>query len=252
MRTGPTASYRTSSRHGCTTAPSAPPRVAGGSAGRWPPRAAPARGCPCSSSCTAGGRTTRRCSGGAGWRWTASSPTPYDAACRRSRSPAWTAARPTGTTGRAGTGRRRWWSRSLLPRLERQGLDTTRLALTGWSMGGFGALHLADVLGADRVRAVAAMSPALWHSYDDTAPGAYDDAADFRRTTVLGRQDGLAGIAVRVDCGKGDPFYATTRDYVAGFEHPPAGGFERGDHDSGYWRRIAPRVLRFVGEALGR
>lgn len=47
----------------------------------------------------------------------------------------------------------------LLPRLDRQGLDTTRLALTGWSMGGFGALHLAGVLGPDRVRAVAAMPP---------------------------------------------------------------------------------------------
>lgn len=140
----------------------------------------------------------------------------------------------------------------LLPRLDRQGLDTTRLALTGWSMGGFGALHLAGVLGGSRVRAVAAMSPALWHTYDDTAPGAYDDAADFRRTTVLGRQDDLAGIAVRVDCGKGDPFYATTRDYVEEFRDAPSGGFERGDHDSGYWRRIAPRVLRFAGEALGR
>ncbi len=140
----------------------------------------------------------------------------------------------------------------LLPLLDRQGLDTTRLAFAGWSMGGFGALHLAGSLGRPRVRAVAAMSPALWHRYDDTAPGAYDDAADFRRTTVLGRQEDLAGIAVRVDCGKGDPFYATTRDYVAAFDERPAGGFERGDHDSGYWRRIAPRVLRFVGEALAR
>lgn len=138
----------------------------------------------------------------------------------------------------------------LLPLLGRRGLDVTRLAFTGWSMGGFGALHLAGTLGSARVRAVAAMSPALWHAYDDTAPGAYDDAADFRRTSVLGRQDDLAGIAVRVDCGQGDPFYATTRDYVAGFAHAPAGGFERGDHDSGYWRRIAPRVLRFTGEAL--
>lgn len=140
----------------------------------------------------------------------------------------------------------------LLPLLGRQGLDTTRLALTGWSMGGFGALHLAGALGAEGVEAVAAMSPALWHSYDDTAPGAYDDAADFRRTTVLGRQEDLDGIAVRVDCGMGDPFYATTRDYVHGFAEQPGGAFARGDHDSGYWRRIAPGVLRFVGEALAR
>lgn len=68
----------------------------------------------------------------------------------------------------------------------------------------------------------------------------------------MGRQEQLAGIAVRVDCGKGDPFYANTRDYVDGFAagERPAGGFALGDHDSGYWRRIAPGVLRFLGSAL--
>ncbi|KRB78533.1 hypothetical protein ASE01_04540 [Nocardioides sp. Root190] len=138
----------------------------------------------------------------------------------------------------------------LLPRLEESGLDTSRVAFTGWSMGGFGALHLASRLGPDRVAAVAAMSPALWHRYADTAPGAYDDASDFEQVTVLGRQDELDGIAVRVDCGKGDPFFATCRDYVEGFARRPAGRLELGDHDSGYWRRIAPGVLRFLGEAL--
>lgn len=140
----------------------------------------------------------------------------------------------------------------LLPLLEKQGVSTARIGFVGWSMGGFGALHLAAALGPERVAAVAAMSPALWHRYDDTAPGAYDDAADFEQVTVMGRQERLAGIGVRVDCGKGDPFYARTRDYVEGFpeRQQPAGGFELGDHDSGYWRRIAPDVLRFLGGAL--
>ncbi len=138
----------------------------------------------------------------------------------------------------------------LLPRLAEAGLDTGRIGFVGWSMGGFGALHLGSVLGSDRVAAVAALSPALWHDYDDTAPGAYDDAADFERVTVMGRQRELDGIAVRVDCGKRDPFYATSRDYVEGFADPPAGGFQLGDHDSGYWRRMAPRVLAFLGGAL--
>lgn len=138
----------------------------------------------------------------------------------------------------------------LLPRLTDAGLETGRIGLVGWSMGGFGALHLGSVLGPDRVAAVAALSPALWHEYDDTAPGAYDDAADFARVSVMGRQRELDGIAVRVDCGKGDPFYATSRDYVDGFAVPPAGGFQLGDHDSGYWRRIAPPVLAFLGGAL--
>lgn len=138
----------------------------------------------------------------------------------------------------------------LLPRLAERGLDTGRVGFAGWSMGGFGALHLARTLGPDRVAAAAAMSPALWHRYDDTAPGAYDGSADFERVTVMGRQAELDGIAVRVDCGKGDPFFNACRDYVEGFEQRPAGRLQFGDHDSGYWRRIAPGVLRFLGEAL--
>lgn len=138
----------------------------------------------------------------------------------------------------------------LLPRLVDAGLDTRRVGFVGWSMGGFGALHLGASLGPGRVAAVAALSPALWHDYDDTAPGAYDDAADFERVSVMGRQRELDGIAVRVDCGKGDPFYANCRDYVDGFADRPAGGFQLGDHDSGYWRRVAPRVLAFLGGAL--
>lgn len=138
-----------------------------------------------------------------------------------------------------------------LPLLQDHDLDTGRIGLIGWSMGGFGVLRFASLLGADRVPAVAAMSPALWRDFDDTAPGAYDDRADFDATTVMGRQRELDGIAVRVDCGEGDPFYAASKEYVDGFDRRPAGAFELGDHDSGYWRRIAPSVLAFLGEALG-
>lgn len=139
-----------------------------------------------------------------------------------------------------------------LPLLDRRGLDVTRLAFFGWSMGGYGALRLAGLLGRDRVAAVVAESPALWHDFDDTAPGAFDGPSDFADTTVFGRQHELDGIPVRIDCGEGDPFYDATRDYVSGFDDPPAGGFQPGDHDIGYWRRMAPAQLRFLGEAFAR
>ncbi len=137
----------------------------------------------------------------------------------------------------------------LLPLLAEQGLDTSRVALLGWSMGGFGALHLTPRVGS-ALRGVAVMSPALWHRYTDTAPGAYDDAASFAALTPFGREAELDGVPLRVDCGEGDPFYAATRDYVAGFSPRPAGGFTRGDHDLGYWRRVLPDQLRFLGRAL--
>ncbi len=137
-----------------------------------------------------------------------------------------------------------------IPLLADQGLDVARVGFLGWSMGGYGALRLAGMLGRDRVAGVVAESPALWHEYDDTAPGAFDEPADFADATAFGRQETLDGIPVRIDCGEGDPFYAATRDYVRGFDTPPAGGFQPGDHDIGYWRRMAPAQLRFLAAAF--
>ncbi|WP_144751069.1 alpha/beta hydrolase [Curtobacterium pusillum] len=137
-----------------------------------------------------------------------------------------------------------------LPLLARRGFDTARLAFTGYSMGGYGALHLAGVVGSARVRAVSAISPALWTSAGDTARGAFDDAEDFRANTVLGRQRSLDGIAVRVDCGTGDGFEPAVRTYVDGFSTAPAGGFEPGGHTTAYWRRMAPQQLTFLARHL--
>lgn len=137
-----------------------------------------------------------------------------------------------------------------LPLLAGHGLHVARVGLLGWSMGGYGALSLAGRLGRDRVAGVAAMSPALWHDFDDTAPGAFDDAEDFAAATVFGREGLLDGIPVRIDCGEGDPFYAATRDYVEALGDPPAGGFEPGNHDLGYWRRMAPAALRFLARSF--
>jgi dienelactone hydrolase len=138
-----------------------------------------------------------------------------------------------------------------LPLLAGRGLDTGRVGFLGWSMGGYGALVLAARLGRDRAAAVAAESPALWHDFEDTSPGAFDDASDFADATAFGRQQTLDGIPVRIDCGEGDPFYAAVRDYVGGFDVPPAGGFQPGGHQPGYWRRMAPPQLRFLARAFG-
>lgn len=138
----------------------------------------------------------------------------------------------------------------LLPLLARHGLRTDRVGLMGWSMGGFGALSLAGRWGADRVAAVVAESPALFRSYQDATPGAYDDPADYASVTVFGRQDELAGIPLRIDCGTADPFLDATRAYVESFPTRPAGVFSEGGHDVGYWRSMAPAQLRFLARAF--
>ena len=101
-----------------------------------------------------------------------------------------------------------------------------------------------------RVTAVVAESPALFRSYQDATPGAYDDPADYASVTVFGRQEELAGIPLRVDCGTADPFVDAARAYVESFPTRPAGAFTEGGHDVGYWRSMAPAQLRFLARAF--
>jgi enterochelin esterase-like enzyme len=138
----------------------------------------------------------------------------------------------------------------LLPLLGRHGLDTDRLGLIGWSMGGYGALRLGGILGAPQVRAVVAASPAIWSDPDDASGSGFAGSEEYERFTVVGRQGDLDGIAVRIDCGTGDPFYRDVQDYVDGFDGSVTSTFQPGGHDAGYWRRMLPAELAFLGEHL--
>ncbi|WP_052711194.1 alpha/beta hydrolase-fold protein [Pseudofrankia sp. DC12] len=135
----------------------------------------------------------------------------------------------------------------VLPRLAAQGLRTSRVAAFGWSMGGYGALLLSE-RHPDLVVAVAASSPAMWRTYGASAPGAFDSAADFGAHQVLGEPP-AAGVAYRIDCGRGDPFYTVSRqsaDELAAGER----AFGPGGHDPTFWRAALPAQLAFVARAL--
>ena len=56
---------------------------------------------------------------------------------------------------------------------------------------------------------------------------------------------------MRVDCGEGDPFRYDVEDYVDGFSTSVAGSFEPGGHDVGYWRRVLPEEMEFIGAGFG-
>jgi enterochelin esterase-like enzyme len=138
----------------------------------------------------------------------------------------------------------------LLPMLADRGLQTSRVGVWGWSLGGYGALLLAQHLGASRVAAVAAASPAIWTSYRGAQPGTFDNAADFDRNDVLAHTSGLSGISVRVDTGSDDPFAGTTRQLLSSVHPTPAGGVSGGCHDPAFWSRHAAAQLAFVGSHL--
>ncbi|HEY7070088.1 MAG TPA: hypothetical protein VH479_08245 [Acidimicrobiales bacterium] len=123
-------------------------------------------------------------------------------------------------------------------------------AVLGWSMGGYGALLLAERPPAGLVAAVAA-SPAVWTSFGDAAAGAFDGAADFRAHDVLAAA-GIAalrdGPALRVDCGEDDVFAGTSRRLLAAVP-AAAGGIHPGFHDEGTWRSLLPAQLGWIVSA---
>lgn len=113
--------------------------------------------------------------------------------------------------------------------------DTSRVALWGWSMGGYGALLLAAAY-PGFARAVAAFSPAVRRGDEIfTAAGA------------------LRGTPVGLWCGRQDGLHDTVRDLGAALPAPPAaGGYTDGRHNFGYWSRCIPAAFDFVSEALRR
>jgi S-formylglutathione hydrolase FrmB len=137
----------------------------------------------------------------------------------------------------------------LIPMLSSQGLDTSRVAFLGWSMGGYGALLLGARLGPARTAAICAVSPALWTSSGAAAPGTFDGADDYAANTVWGAPQ-LASIPIRIDCGNSDPFYSATKEFIAQLPNPPAGGFSPGDHDGGFWSSQLPAEIAWTAPLL--
>ncbi|MBU2664374.1 esterase [Actinoplanes bogorensis] len=116
-----------------------------------------------------------------------------------------------------------------------RGFDISRMALLGWSMGGYGSLLLAEAF-PGFARAVVALSPAVREGDE-----VFASAAQLRGTEVglwCGRQDGLIDDVQAL--GKALP------------EPPAAGSFEDGRHTFAYWSRCLPAGMDFVSEALRR
>jgi S-formylglutathione hydrolase FrmB len=124
----------------------------------------------------------------------------------------------------------------LLPLLAGVGLrtGTDDLGVLGWSMGGGGALRLAEAA-PERLAAVVATSPAVAATGDEVAAAAR-----------------LGGLAVRVDCGETDPFAGATRALAAALPKGAEVNLAKGCHDGVFWQRQAPAQLRFLAAALGR
>jgi enterochelin esterase-like enzyme len=122
-------------------------------------------------------------------------------------------------------------------------------AIMGWSMGGYGAILMAERYPQDFC-AVAAASPAIWTSYDAMmlGPGdAFDSADQFATYDVIAHAKALAHTAVRVDCGLQDGFYPYVQTFVQSLPSRPEGVFIAGGHDGAFWLEVGPGQARFLG-----
>lgn len=138
----------------------------------------------------------------------------------------------------------------LLPALADRGLDTSRLGLTGYSMGGYGALLLGATVLHDQVAAVAPISAALWTS-DSVAPAyAFDGPQDYADHDVFAMRSTLAGMPLSIACGLSDWFLPNNEAFVSGFDTPPATSYTPGTHDNTYWAVASAVQLTFLSHYL--
>jgi S-formylglutathione hydrolase FrmB len=151
----------------------------------------------------------------------------------------------------------RYVMREVIPKVVRRfGIESDHVAIGGISMGGFGAYDLA-LKHPDRFCAVGGHSPALWFEAGETAPGAFESAADFERNDVVGmvrgNPDAFAGMRVWNDYGDADPFRAYDEGFVSYLRADGADLSAHtwpGGHDSAYWNRHWAAYLRFYANSL--
>jgi hypothetical protein len=115
-----------------------------------------------------------------------------------------------------------------------RGFDAERIAAHGWSMGGYGSLLLA-ARNPGWLRAVAVLSPAI-------------GGGELER-----RQAELDGSRLAIWCGSADSVQPEIEEFAASIPGPPAiVEFAPGGHTRGYWNRVTPDALAFVGGRLER
>jgi pimeloyl-ACP methyl ester carboxylesterase len=139
----------------------------------------------------------------------------------------------------------------LIPMCRRRGLDGP-LAATGISMGGYGALLLAEHH-PNLVRVVSAISPAIWTTYaeaDAANPTAFTTPADFAANDVITHAARLNGTPARIAGGANDPFHPGQLALLQALGAGTASYFGPGCHDQSFFASQEPASLEFIAAQL--
>jgi enterochelin esterase-like enzyme len=142
----------------------------------------------------------------------------------------------------------------LIPLCQRLGLGRPprRIGMMGISMGGYGALLLAETH-PHLVAAVAAISPAIWSSYPQARaanPGAYASAAAFAANDVVTHARALSRVPVRVASGYADPFYPGVQALARALPAGAVVDLAKGCHTGAFFAAQQPPSLAFLARHL--
>jgi S-formylglutathione hydrolase FrmB len=144
--------------------------------------------------------------------------------------------------------------RELIPRCQRQGLGTgqRKVGVMGISMGGYGAILLAEQY-PGLIGAAAAISPAIWTSYaqaQSANAGAYASAQDFAHDDAVTHAGALAGVPVRVASGDSDPFHPGVQALARALPKSADVYFGAGCHTGPFFTAQEPPSLAFLARHL--
>ena len=140
----------------------------------------------------------------------------------------------------------------IVPMCRRRGLGRRpgTVAAIGVSMGGFGALLLAEKH-PGLLRSVAAISPAVWTSYAQAAavnPSAFASAGDFARDDIVTHAGALAPTAVRIASGADDPFHPGVVALSRRLGANATVDLTSGCHDGAFFTSQQQRSLQFISQ----
>jgi hypothetical protein len=106
--------------------------------------------------------------------------------------------------------------------------------------------------GRSDLGAVGVIGPALFRSWADAqGRDAFRDERQWADNEPLRHTDELAEVPLGVWCGTDDPFVDSARQLI-GRVRPQVADIGPGTHDGGYFLRVMPDVMRFIGHRIGQ
>jgi pimeloyl-ACP methyl ester carboxylesterase len=144
----------------------------------------------------------------------------------------------------------------VIPRFRRIGLGRSPagVGVVGISMGGYGALLLAEKH-PQLLSAVAAISPAVWTSYAQARaanPGAFASASDFASDDVIAHASALDRMPLRIASGNDDPLHPGVVALARRLPGSAIVEFTAGCHDGTFFASQQHQALAFLGSHLRR